>query len=160
VSYYVRAFCTSTEVPSLRTVLEWARGQGCTLEVAPEGAAIDIDSADWDEVPILYKAGRTPFLSSISRDDGTPDRLFREEVREFEESLEDVDDSPAKRRVLGHLRQSRYVVANQLPAADIDEDGYRASAVLLEYFVHHAGGMAQADGEGFYDGETLLVELA
>jgi hypothetical protein len=158
VSYYVRAFCTSPEIPSLRSVLDWARGQGCTLEV--ERAAIDLDSVDWDEVPVLYKAGKTPCLSSISRDEGASDCLFREEVREFEEFLEDVEDSPARQRVIGHLRQSRYVVANQLPTADIDEDGYRASAVFLDYFVHHAGGLIQADGEGFYDGETLLVELA
>jgi hypothetical protein len=49
-------------------------------------------------------------------------------------------------------------VAAQL-LGDIDDDGYTAAGVFLSYFVDHCGGLIQADGEGFYERERLLVEL-
>jgi hypothetical protein len=129
------------------------------LRVAPEAAELDLDSVEWDEVPVLSGAGKAPILISVSRDDGTPECLFREEVREFAELLEDVEDSPAKERVVRHLRASGYVVANQLPTSDLDDDGFRASALLLEYFVTPAGGLVQADAERYYEGDEVILEL-
>jgi hypothetical protein len=42
---------------------------------------------------------------------------------------------------------------------DIDDDGYNAVATFLRYFVEYCGAMIQADGEGFYEGDRVLVEL-
>lgn len=61
--------------------------------------------------------------------------------------------------MLRHLGQTRFTVACQLPTSDIDDDGYDAVGAFLEYFVTHSGGMIQADGEGFYRGNRLIVEL-
>lgn len=145
-------------MPSIRTVLEWVVAQGCPLRLHPDSGQVDLDSADWREVAFQYQEGKEPILTDISSDDGTPDCLFREEVGEFQEFVGEADDTPGKQRVLEHLQASRFVVANQL-LADVEQDGYQASAWLLDYFVEHAGGMIEADGEGFYDGDTLLVEL-
>jgi hypothetical protein len=159
MGYYVRAFCSAADVPPLGAVLDWVSRQGVAVRVAPEAGDIDLASPTWEDVPLLYAAGQRPILCSVSRDDGSPQGLFREEVREFEEFLEDAEDTPARERVLRHLGQSRYVVANQL-MGDVNDAGYTASALVLEYFVDHGGGLVQADGEGFYDGETLIVSLA
>ncbi len=158
MGYYVRAFCTSSDVPTVRTVLDWVAERGMALRIGDGAAAAAADGAEWDDVPLVYKPERQSILCSIERDDVTPESLFREEVREFEEFLEDAEESPAKQRVLSHLGRSQYVVANQL-LSDIDDNGYRASALILEYFVQHAGALVQADGEGFYEGEHLAVPL-
>jgi hypothetical protein len=81
-----------------------------------------------------------------------------EEVDGFIDSLEHVGESPEKQRVLEHLQHTKAVVAAQL-LGDIDDDGYTAAGVFLSYFVDHCGGLIQADGEGFYERERLLVEL-
>jgi len=47
----------------------------------------------------------------------------------------------------------------QLATSDIDDDGYNALGNVLSYFVENAGGMIQADGEGFYDGDRVTVAL-
>ncbi len=50
-------------------------------------------------------------------------------------------------------------MAAELATSDIDDDGYDALGNLLAYFVENNGGMIQADGEGFYEGDRLIVEL-
>ena len=158
MGYYMRAFCTAAEVPPLHAVLAWVAEQGVVLQVDLPAGEMTADLPMWDEAELSYKAERQPIECSVARDEGTPDCLFREEIRELEEFLEDAGDTPVKERVLEHLRQSRYVVANQL-LSDVDDEGYRASALILEYFVQHAGGLIQADAEGFYEGDSLILPL-
>jgi hypothetical protein len=149
MGYYLRVFCTSEKLPALRDVFGWSASEGIELQ-APSA---DLDARDWDQAEIIYKADKQPFVAERNTDE-----LLREEVEEFIEFLEDVDDSPERDRVINHLRQSRAVVATQL-LGDIDDDGYTAVGTFLSFFADHAGGLIQADGEGFYEGDRLIVEL-
>jgi hypothetical protein len=156
MGYYLRAFCTSEDLPPLGGVLEWASAQGVSLalESSSPGA---LGSAGWHEAELRYKPGRRPLVVDVSRagDDG----LLAEEVEEFIEMLGAVEESADKRKVLAHLRASRAIVTAQL-LSDIDDDGYDAVGVVLGFFVEHYGGMIQADAEGFYEGDRLIVGLA
>jgi hypothetical protein len=155
VGYHLRAFCTSEELPPLRPILEWAASQGVGLRLA--GGPEVLDDAGWREAELDYKPGKEPLVVDVSRA-SSGDELLAEEVEEFVEFLEDVDDSAEKGKVLAHLQASRAVVGAQL-LGDIDDDGYNAVGVFLGFFVEHCGAMIQADGEGFYEGDRLLVEL-
>jgi hypothetical protein len=157
VGHYVRAFCTSEDLPPLGRVLEWAAAQGVPLELEHEPGPGGLDSARWRWAELRYQHGKRPLSVDVSReaDHGPP----FEEVEEFVELLGEVGESAEKRRVLAHLRQSRAVVGVQL-FSDVDDDGYDAVGVFLGFFVAHCGGMVHADGEGFYDGDRLIVELA
>lgn len=117
----------------------------------------ELDSDPWREAEIRYKPDKQPLVVDVSRADSDGE-LFSEEVEEFVEFLDDVDESAEKHRVLTHLRDSRAVVGAQL-LNDIDDDGYNSVGVFLGFFVEHCGGMIQADSEGFYDGDRLIVEL-
>lgn len=149
MAYYLRAFCTSDDIPALRVVFDWAAGQGVQLE-AP---AADLDAQRWEQAEVIYKPDRQPFIAERNTGD-----LLREEVEEFAEFLEEADNSPEKQAVLDHLERSKAVVAAQL-LGDIDDDGYNAVGAFLTYYVERCGGLIQADGEGFYEGERLIVEL-
>lgn len=130
-------------------MFEWADGRGVHLE-APSA---DLDAPGWEQAEIVYKSDRQPFVAELNTGE-----LLREELEEFFEFLEDVADSPEKQKVLDHLEQSKAVVAAQL-LGDVDDDGYTAAGTFLTYFVEHAGGLIQADGEGFYEGDRLIVEV-
>jgi hypothetical protein len=149
VGYYVRAFCTSSDVPPLRAVFDWAEGRGVSLQ-APSA---DLDARGWEQAEVVYKPDRQPFVV-----DANTGELLREEVVEFVEFLEDADESPEKQNVLDHLEQSKAVVAAQL-LGDIDDDGYTAVRTFLAFYVEHRGGLIQADHEGFYEGDRLIVGL-
>jgi hypothetical protein len=149
MGYYLRAFCTSSDLPALRTVFEWAMGHGVDLE-APSA---DLDADGWQQAQIVYKPDKQPFVAEADTED-----LVREEVEEFVDLLEDVNDASEKKKVLDHLQQSKAVVATQL-LNDVDDDGFTAAGTFLTYFVTHCGGLIQADGEGFYEGDRLIPEV-
>ena len=149
MAYFLRAFCTSGGATTLREVFQWSADQGVELQ-AP---TVDLDTPDWQEAEITYAAERQPFIAE--RTTGEP---LRAEVEEFIEFLEDAEDSPEKDKVSDHMRRSQVVVAVQL-LGDIDEDGYTAATMFLQYFVDHSSGLIQADGEGFYEGGRLIIEL-
>jgi len=146
-------------VPTLRHLFEWVADNGYAISLDEGYHSIDVDSPDWTEAGIHYKEGRSPIVSDVSRDDGSPDCLIREEIGEFRDFLEDVDDSPARARVLHHLANTTFIIANQYPS-DIDGEGYAVSGWFLNYLVMHHGGIVQCDGEGFYEGADLIVELS
>lgn len=149
MSFYLRAFCKSDEVPPLREVFKWAEGQGVQLR-APSA---DLDEQSWEQAEVAYKADRQPFTAEVNTSD-----FLQEEVEEFIEFLEDVDQSPERQKVLDHLEQSKAVIAAQL-VGDIDDEGYAAIGAFLSYYVEHCGGLIQTDGEGFYEGDRLIVAL-
>jgi hypothetical protein len=150
MSYFLRAFCTTDELPPLRRVLDWAANEGVVLELhAP------VDEQDWREAELRYSRGKEPLVVEASRA-RREDGLLSDEVAEFEELLVDVEDSPEKQKVLAQLRNSRAVVAVQL----LGDDGYDAAGTFLRFFVECCDAMIQVDGEGFYERDRLLVELA
>ena len=158
MGYYVRAFCTSEHIPSIKELLEWAESQGCLLFV-PDGT--DLEARDWDQLDIYYKKEKLPFLSEINRYQDDAECLMRTEIEEFKEFLSEVRSflNFGKTKVINHLNKAKYIVANQIPTSDFDDDGYNALGVYLQYFVKYCGGMVQADGEGFYEGNKLIVKL-
>ena len=118
MGYYVRVFCTSPTVPPIRKVLNWAASNGQQLMIEPDYADIDRDSPNWKMVGITYKEGKLPFLAEVNRDDGTENSLLREEVEEFVDSVSEIEDSTNKAKVLRHLHETKYVVANLIPTTE------------------------------------------
>jgi hypothetical protein len=149
MAYFLRTFCTSVDLPTLREVFTSAENRGIQLVTST-----DLDASAWQQAEIVYKPGRQPFV--VEADSG---EFIEEEVAEFIELLEDVEDSPAKERVLAHLGRTRAVIAAQI-LSDVDDEGYSAVQTFLNYFVDRCGGLIQADGEGFYEGDELVVELS
>lgn len=161
MGYYVRAFCTSDKVPTIKEIFDWVASKGYKLGVPDDLVDFDLNSNNWEHVDILYKEGKLPILSEINRDNFTDDCLLREELDEFREFLSDVNGffNLKKKKVEKHINKTKYIVANQLPTSDIDEDGYNVNGIFMEYFVNHCGGMIQADGEGFYENSKLIVKI-
>jgi hypothetical protein len=158
VSYYVRAFCTTGEPPAIRPILDFAKERGFVVEGVSN--ATGLDDPAWEQAAVVYKTGKSPILLEINREQAGEDgSLFREEIEEFLEFLEDAPNNSNRKRVEQHLRETRFTVAAQLATSDIDDDGYNALGNMLRYFVEHNGGMIQADGEGFYDGNEVIVAL-
>ena len=172
MGYYVRAFCTNPKVPDLATIQTWLREHKSSaviddpnhaVEVAKAGKSrppiLDLATSDWEQVAIVYRVGKLPILAECNRDDGTNECLMREEVGEFVELVEEADRSEVTERVLEHLAATAFVIACQLPSSDIEDDGYNVNGHFLTFFVEHCGGMIQADGEGFYEGDKLVLPL-
>lgn len=159
MSFYIRAFCTQGEPPPLRPVLSFSAERGTLLALDPEVSRPVLDDGSWEQVGLVYKDNKASILFEVNRDDGDVGSLMREEIEEFMEHLADAPNNRNRRRVEKHLQNTRFIVAARLPTFDIDEDGYTALGHVLNYLLRNNGAMIQADGEGFYAGEKVIVEL-
>lgn len=161
MGYYMRAFCTEPEVPTIRDVLDYLSSEW-EVVLTPEAEYADaqvMDDAEWKQFAFLYKAGKRGILVECNRHDGTADCLAASEVSEFLDLIGPPEDSAAKQRVIEHLKNTQFIIACQLPTSDIDDDGYAANNEFLTYFEDLCDGMVQADGEGFYADANLLVPI-
>jgi len=172
LNYYVRAFCSHAAVPELAKVQAWLRECGSPAMIddpdhaigSAEGTearspVVDLNRSDWQQVAIVYAKDKLPILVECHRDDGSSECEMQKEIAQFVNLLGDPADSPARRRVLDHLKLTRFTVTCQLPEWDMDEEGFDASSQFLLFFVRHCGGMVHAEGEGFYAGSRLIVPL-
>ena len=146
--YYVRAFCTASQSPTINAVMQSLRQCGPNCDACVDDVS-ELDSPLWQQFELIYKSGNGPIVVECNRDE-TPDSLAKAECEEFIEEVAELEASPAKDKVMEHLRMTRFIVSCQL-LSDCDDDGYEANGKLLDYFVEKCGGMIHADGEGFYD---------
>jgi len=151
---YVRAFCTAPSSPPLDAILERLAGRGVRL-VPTDTDPHEVRSAEWEEVALADGSGRPPMLVTCGRDHRSGLNHVREELQGFIEFLRDVPASSERQRVLDHLRATKFIVACQLP----EDDLAGAARAFLSYFEESCGGLVQADGEGFYDGDHLLLPV-
>jgi hypothetical protein len=160
VPYWTRVFCVQGPPASLASVFEWAAAErhvelSVDREMTPH---VDLDAPFADQAAIRYTAGKMPFLAEVNRR-GDSELDLADELEEFLERLEEARAGPARERVAAHLGRTDFVVANQLPLSDFEDDGFDALGAFMTYFAERNGGLIHADGEGFYDGEELILEL-
>ena len=159
MGYFVRAFCTQGGPPPLRPILAFSAEHGAPFDLDPDVSGPGLDDSHWDRAGIVYKDHKASILLELSRADGNDESLMHEEIEEFLELLEDAPKNRHRRRVETNLRNTRFIVAAQLPPSGIDEDGFAALGNIMRYLIINNGAMIQADGEGFYEGEKIIVEL-
>ena len=153
--YYVRAFCTDESRPSIDQIESELKRDNPAARFESDD---DRQSPSWSQAEFYYKSGKQPVIVEVNVNEGA-ESLAAEESQEFTDEIGQPGLSRSKRRVLKHLADTRFIVCCQL-LGDIDDDGYHWNGELLNYYVKNHGGMIQADGEGFYDGRKVIVDLS
>ena len=88
------------------------------------------------------------------------DGLFDEERDELIEFAQDGDDKSAKDRVIDTLQGARAIVAVKVLFGDNDTDWTLDRLIpLWTWLQANRHGLIQADGEGYYDGQELILAL-
>jgi hypothetical protein len=155
MTYYVRAFCTDGEVPTIGTVLAWAAQHD--LDPPPDmpefvtqvgepppdwgqGTPEELASRDWNGVALWWRKDWTPMDVTIhDRHDWEADQVAA------------LPPSRQRDQVLAHLARTRYVVSISLPISALEDDAlWEAVSVLLDYFAEHHGALAHIEGEGSF----------
>jgi hypothetical protein len=161
MAYYIRVFCTSSTPPSLRKLVGWIHDSGGTLHPSRDEEPVTLDSTEWNGIEFHYRNAWRPVIVDLDKDDGTEACLFRQEVREFMDlDLAALPESPQKSKVIVHLRASKYVIAIDVPTSNFEDQDFEKLGVFINHIAMFCGGMVQADGEGFYEGNRLIVGLS
>jgi hypothetical protein len=132
-----------------------ANGQGFNFRLELNEGTLDNEGENWHSFEMKYKEGKSPIIVELNLVNDT-DEIGKEEVQEFIEEIGSPGISLKKRKVINHLKETKYIIANQL-LGDIDDDGYDANGEFMKYFVDNFEGMQYADGEGFYDKDMTLL---
>ena len=154
---YIRAFCVGEEVPSITKLVQWLATREVAVKVQ-DGDPMKMQSRGWEQVSLVYKEGKLPIIARCSRTDAKNSEAA-DELKGFIERLGAVGKNKVKKRVVDHLKATRFIVALRLPKADMDDAGWDANGQILTYFLDHCGALIQADGEGFYEGSKLILEM-
>jgi len=156
MGYFTRVFCKSNKKPNVGQILDNLTSKGHTATTNLEQD--EIKSENWTEFELHYKEGKLPILVELNQI-GESDGLAEEEIEEFKEAIGKPRlFNSSKKKVLKHLDQTIFILCNQLPTSDIDDNGYDINGDLMEIFRIECDGMIQCDGEGFYSGNKLIVK--
>jgi len=161
---YIRAFCVGEEVPPITKVVQWLGTRDVHVKVA-DGDPMKMQSRGWEQVSLVYKEGKLPIIARCTRTDAKGsasaggDGSAGDELKMFIERIGQPGKNKVKKRVVDHLKATRFIVALRLPKGDMDDAGWDANGQILTYFLDHCGALIQADGEGFYEGAKLILEM-
>jgi len=157
MGYFTRVFCATTQKPKIRVILESLKSDG--FNVGVNLAESELDHEEWTNFELIYDLERLPLLVELNQK-GQSDGLAEEEIEEF---LEFVGKPKFyelnKKKVIDHLKSTEYIVCIQLPTNDIVDQGYNVNGELMEFIELNCSGMVQADREGFYSKNNLILEL-
>ena len=157
MGYYTRVFCSNQNKPKIGKILENLNSNGFAVYANIE--IENLNDSDWTNFELRYRSERLPLLIELN-EVGKFDELAEEEISEFIEFIGKPKFLElAKKKIINHLKKSRYIVCIQLPTSDITELGYDVNGELMAYLEKNFSGMTQADKEGFYLNNTLLMKL-
>jgi len=156
MGYFTRVFCKSNSKPNVKQILEMLNSKNFSAKSNLDEN--ELQSEKWTDFELIYKEGKLPILVELNQINES-DGLAEEEIEEFKEAIgkPKLFDSK-KKKVIKHLDQTNFILCNQLPTSDIDDDGYDINGQLMEIFATECEGMIQCDGEGFYSGNKLIVK--
>jgi hypothetical protein len=164
MTYYVRAYRTDGEVPTVGTVLAWAGEHGLDLDPPPEMPEFvswvgepppdwgqerpeEPASRDWDGVALWWRKDWTPMTVTI-RD---LDDWEAEQVAELPRSRQ-------RDQLLAHLAETRFVVSLSLPISALEDDAlWEAVSVVLDYLTEHHSALVHIEGEGFFQAGRMIL---
>lgn len=133
MSYYIRAFCRSQRSPAFSDLQKFLNGRNPHYHLEGE---VDDNNSYWTDFIFHYKEGRLPILVEINWCDDDSS-LGKEELEEFLQDIGSPGLSLKKRKVIKHLKQTKYIICCQIPASDVDDDGFSANQQLMDFLIHH-----------------------
>ncbi len=143
---YVRAFCTAQSVPSVNTVLADLEQQGITVTASADDPTV-LESPLWEQFVLVYREDGLVIPVACYRNEGD-DSPAQEEIARALATLGFPYLSRVKRRVIAHLKATRFVICSLL-LSETDDGGLEATHQFLSYFGTHCGGLIHTDTEGF-----------
>lgn len=154
--YIMRVFARSPDAPSPQDIVDHLRRK--RFEARVESGIYSLSYSGWSRLHVFYDDDRSPLdleRQSLHGDAPLPDRL-----RALMDATADAKDSRGKRRVLDFLAQASQVFELIIPP-DFDWHASRhlISTELLNYLQKQTDGLIQADEEGYYQRNRLILKL-
>lgn len=148
MGYYMRFFDISEEPLTIRAI------EGALRDVDPAYRLEEPESARIPQADMYIGDGLYAEIEINAPGDG----LFEREIAEMLEFVEDVEGK-GRKRVENVLRGARRIVSVRVLSQDREsEDTIAGIDPLWRWLFSTRAGLLQADGEGYYDADNLVLE--
>src|SRR6266850_1433342 len=117
---YIRAFCVGEEVPPITKVVQWLGTRDVHVKVA-DGDPMKMQSRGWEQVSLVYKEGKLPIIARCTRTDAKGSASAVDELKMFIERIGQPGKNKVKKRVVDHLKATRFIVSLPLPKVDTED---------------------------------------
>jgi hypothetical protein len=157
MSSLIRVFCREDPAPTLQQLVDILNDEGFDAHVDKEddGDEVDLENQGWRDAMIVFSEEQDPLHIECWRaDQGDELTELREELLE---ELEEVEGS-GKNRVVRHIKGCAFVV-NIALISEAGEEGIAAQHAIAGYLAETHEGLTYVEGEGFYSGEDVILEL-
>ena len=158
MAFCTRVFCQDEPGPTISDVLMWLRQHDTPVMIVGGESATDLVNPWWTEVQLAYQPDEPPLaIRCHRRSDPTGSPRLDDELRDFNDDLAELPESPEREHILRHLAMTVFVVVVEFPTQGVIPRAYETNGWLMSVFVERAGGMVQCDGIGFYDGDDEVT---
>jgi hypothetical protein len=156
VGYRIRVLGTRSEQPGLKYLQDSLREAKCRAVLKLETGAEE----NWEQVILTHPNG--PEIALIERNPVMQGELGQEELEEYITEVEYYQPVSAAEWLRGYLPQIKTIYALQLLSGTEVDDGWSAVHTLQAAIWAKAGGILQADSEGFTneDGYNVLWQFS
>lgn len=155
MGYYMRLFSKGADPVALGAIRERIAESALTAHVLTD------DAEDrWEAAVLAYPDGRE--FAAVERNPVTPGALGADELTEMIDELSLCEPASAARWLRVYLSSVKTIYAFQVLSAADEGDGWAAIRAAIRACQDHAGGIPQADGEGFSneDGFHILWQFS
>ena len=146
--YFARIFAPSETVPPLDNLRILAGQFAATVTTTD-------DEDEWETAELLYDDEKKPV--EIERYLPATDGLFEEDINDFRATLESID-AEAVATVLTALQECRQIITFRV-LDDAEDTVWGPLDAAMDAICGAIGGLAHAEGEGFYDNRELILPM-
>ncbi len=155
--FWMRVFCRKPTAPTPGQILEALSTAQLPAQLDPEGG-VDPADAHWEQLGLALSEDSGVLV--VDRDVGPRGEAVLEEVARFLREIRHSPRSKTRERIVEHLKDTKQVFCLQVPTASIDPTGWAVAHAVMRYLVASCDGLAHLDGEGFYQGNDLVLSVA
>lgn len=154
--YIMRVFARSPGAPNPQAIVDHLRRR--RFDVRVETGIYTLSYEGWQHLNVFYAEGRSPL--SLERQSLHGDEPLTDRLRALMDATTGAKDSRGKQRVLDFLARASQVFELIIPP-DFDWHASRhlVSTELLNYLQKQTDGLIQADEEGYYQRNRLILKL-
>jgi len=150
MGYYIRLFSPSDALPPFKQLRAAVASFGSISLTVEKG-----DPGDWEQL-LLAHADETP-IAAIERNLVRPGELGATEIGEFLDELEAYKPTSAVTWLRKYLASVKCTYAVQILPGTEKNNGWLAVYAVRDAIRETAGGIIQADGEGFSNEEGFHI---
>lgn len=150
MSYFLRIFCRSDDVPTRRELAKFIK-EGVYFDAAPRFEpppdAAESAEPEWSSFTVHYEAGKRPVVLHRNRNDA----VLQEEVRGLLFILEVSRKTKARQKVMEALQATILMISIEVEREDVTEECWEMLDSVESHIARKCEGILFASGEGFYD---------